>query len=598
MQRTGFAQLIIAVLLASALLSACSGTAPKELINPDLISSPQQWLDLAEQEIEPNKSQYQLNAARLYLRSGRIDTARQLLDTTQPPNQGIQHEWYLISAQLFLSQGDNDQAAAEHGRVNASTLNSSRANEYYAVQTALARMQKDYWLAAQSLAKRYRLSDAAIQPQLQKQLWSMIEKAQQTQARLDETQISADFSGWLSLYNILHGEGELSLVLKQLYQWQTEQAGHPAAAMLPANLTAAIAGGCDLPKRIAVILPLSGKYKDQGLAIRNGLLQAMLERDHLATQLHFYDSGRLLINDIYSQIQTHQEELIVGPLLKPNVRSLLEINQTQLPVLALNQVDADQMAAHVNYFALTPESEAHNAVHFMRQLDVKHPLLLQAASSSYQRIGQAFEQAWQKPDTPDAKWTTAIVAEGQSKVMQTQIQTIMDVTASKARASKLSKDLGLSLEHEPRSRADIDAIYVAASPQQARLLKSFVDVTLSPFSEPVKVLVGPRSHSEQHAELDGIYVADISLIQSEQFAPLRHQLQALQPDWHYTDLRLFAMGYDTFNLLTQRLAMRQLPGYTVSGLSGKLSITAQGEINALTPWGRYQQGVLVPMTTP
>lgn len=593
MQRTGLSPALIAAVLASWLLISCGGTPKPTQSELAHIQTPQQWLDLAEDAQEPDRSLYRLNAVQLLLRSGRIDTGRKILTHTQPPSQALQHYWHLLSAQLYLNQGDNELAQQEMAQANPQQLSTAQKNQYYAISAALARMNQSYWQAAEALALRYPHAKTAQLPQIQQQIWLMLQKAEQGQEGLPTENLTPEFAGWLELYQILNGEGELAGVIAKLQRWQDQYTNHPALSMLPSDFDASKLNSTPFPESIAIILPLSGKYKEQGLAIRNGLLKALLLRDEAPSNLNFYDSGRHEISSIYQEIQEAGHNMVVGPLLKSEVKTWLMVNEAKLPTLALNQVEAAQQADHVLFFAPSPESDGRNAAEFMLQEGIQHPLILQSASNTFIRVSKAFEETWTDPELEENQFSLATVNPAQ---MQKQIREILGVTESRGRARQLGADLGLKLESEPRSRADIDAIYLAASTKHARLLKSFVDVTISPFAKPVKVLIGPRSHKGNHSEFNGIYVADIPLIQDAQHAQLRQQIQQLAPQWEYTNWRLFAMGYDVFGLLNHVEAMRQLPGYTINGLSGALSVSHQGEVASRLQWGQYRNGKLYPLT--
>lgn len=578
---------LTALLLIIGLVSCASNDQPTqtELNN---IASPQQWLDLAVSAKEPQRSEYRLNAARLYLRTGRLDLTGQTLVATNPQDLANQQHKALLEAQLHIAQGDMPQAEASFARATEQAITkSSLYNERYAVEAAIRQYYEDYWQAAQAVAKRYPYADEVVQPNLQQQLWQLLAQAEQTEtATLNDGSRDLAFDGWLALYRILHTKGELQQVLAQLQQWQQEYAGHPAIATLPSNLNDAINSAADKPADVAVILPLSGKFRAQGHALRNGMLQAVLSDYESPTQLHFYDSGRNTIGDLYEQIKQAGHTVIIGPLLKPNVRTLLDIADEDMVILALNQVDADQQAEHVHHFALSPELEGRNTAEFFVQRGVKHPLVLQAQGNSYQRIGHAFELSWR--DQQEQEQAIALLPIQDSKTMQKQVQQIMGITDSKTRTRELSQALGLKLESEPRSRADIDAVYVIGSSQQARLLKSFVDVTVSPFADPIGVYAGPRSHNGTHSEFEGIYVADIPLLTDASYGDQKAQIQQLAPDWQYRDIRLFAMGYDALSLIPQLDALRQLPGFTVNGLTGALSVSPSGEVGVKLLWSRYR----------
>ncbi|MBW8189501.1 penicillin-binding protein activator [Neiella marina] len=584
------------LLLIVGLVSCASNDQPTqaELNN---IASPQQWLDLAQRAKEPQRSEYRLNAARLYLRTGRLDLTAQTLAATNPQALASQQQKSLLEAQLYIAQGNMAAAEASFNRAIEQPLASnSLYNERYAVEAAIRQYYDDYWHAAQAVAKRYPYAEPELQGTLQQQLWQLLEQSEQTfTVTINDGNRDLAFDGWLALYRILNTKGELHQVLAQLQQWQQQYAGHPAVATLPTNLNAAMNSSAAKPDHVAIILPLSGKYRAQGHALRNGMLQAVLNDVESPTQLHFYDSGRNTIAALYEQIKAEGHDIIVGPLLKQNVRTLLELADDHVQVLALNQIDDDQASSHVSHFALSPEMEGRNAADFFVTQGVKHPLVLQASGGSYQRIGRAFEMAWR--DHHDEDQAIALLPIQDSKTMQKQVQQILGITDSKARATQLGQALALKIESEPRSRADIDAVYVVGSSQQARLLKSFVDVTVSPFADPIGVYAGPRSHNGTHSEFEGIYVADIPLLTDGSLTEQKAKLKQLAPDWQYQDMRLFAMGYDALSLIPQLDALRQLPGFTVKGLTGSLSVSASGEVGVKLPWSRYRNQSLQPVSS-
>ncbi len=65
-------------------------------------------------------------------------------------------------------------------------------------------------------------------------------------------------------------------------------------------------------------------------------------------------------------MQQEGADLIVGPLLKPEVIKTIEL-KSGLPVLALNEVDNIPLATTVCFFSLSPEDETRNAAQHLRQ---------------------------------------------------------------------------------------------------------------------------------------------------------------------------------------------------------------------------------------
>lgn len=57
-------------------------------------------------------------------------------------------------------------------------------------------------------------------------------------------------------------------------------------------------------------------------------------------------------------------------------------------------------------------------------------------------------------------------------------------------------------------------------------------------------------------------------------------------------MRLYAMGYDSWNLIDRLAQMRVFSGYRVKGLSGFLAVSPEGELERELSWAKYRRGQL------
>jgi outer membrane PBP1 activator LpoA protein len=55
------------------------------------------------------------------------------------------------------------------------------------------------------------------------------------------------------------------------------------------------------------------------------------------------------------------------------------------------------------------------------------------------------------------------------------------------------------------------------------------------------------------------------------------------------------MGYDAYNMVPHLRHMALFPEYQLSGLTGRLSLDANHEIQRRLPWGRIQQDKVVKL---
>ena len=75
--------------------------------------------------------------------------------------------------------------------------------------------------------------------------------------------------------------------------------------------------------------------------------------------LRFYDTGTLAIADALQSAKDSGAEFVIGPLAREEVVAAAA-SQTQIPILALNFLPADQTTPQTSFFqfALSPEEEA------------------------------------------------------------------------------------------------------------------------------------------------------------------------------------------------------------------------------------------------
>ena len=76
---------------------------------------------------------------------------------------------------------------------------------------------------------------------------------------------------------------------------------------------------------------------------------------------------------------------------------------------------------------------------------------------------------------------------------------------------------------------------------------------------------------------------------------LANDTQALWPQTQDSLLRLFALGYDAYNLVPKLRHLKLLPITSVKGLSGELSISADGEVHRVLPWAKVAQDRVIPI---
>ena len=356
----------------------------------------------------------------------------------------------------------------------------------------------------------------------------------------------------------------------------------------------------DKSKNIAILLPLSGSQQKAGLAAQQGILAAY--ESNIESNIYFIDTNKVDWESLAAQFSEHNINQVIGPLLKPNVELFLELSTQhpvlQVPTLLLNLPSEHQLSEVQVALSMRPEDEAIQAAATLSQQDYHNPMILSHNDRVSKRIAHAFKQQWL---TSTGK-SLAIVYFTQGKQMQASLKENLDINASQDRIKQLSSSLKNSIKSEARNRRDIDMIYLIGSAAQTRLIKPYIDVNISPFAEIIPVYASSRSHSNFNDkynasstnDLHGLTFTQIPwlLTSNEQDKTLSQLSDTLWPKRSDSLSRIFAMGFDSYQLLTKIPLMKQAPYIRHFGQTGELTLNNENIITRSLIWGQYKNNTV------
>lgn len=528
---------------------------------------------------------WQMLAARSYLALGQAKPAsalfQQLQKQAKAPAQKAQLQ--LLQAHLLLAQGHANQALILLEGKPEVALDADTQKDWYRQRVVLQLDINNKFGAAKSLIALEPYLNQSEQATNHQQIWSLLKSmTPSTLQALEEAPAPDVTTGWLRLAALVNEFGaQPNLLARQLAGWKRDFPNHPAQKDMPAGLGDLAATASTSVQQIAVLLPLSGNLEPQGAAIRNGMLMSYKENQGQFT-LNFYDTQSKSTGELYKQAIQEGADMIIGPLLKDRVEELLKANPT-VPVLALNELDKPVVNDTTYYFSLSAAADAAQAAQYLYTQGYRKPLLIAAQG----RIGyssiKAFEQSWAtlSQDKP------VVATFGARNEVQGMVKNALS-GRSTARAGEVVQ---LS-DAAPRS---IDAVYVVANSLETRMIKPYVDVSVNPMGS-LPIYTGSRGYdsaaTEVASELNGMHIADMPLLLGG-YEKQREQIALLWPQTQGDLLRLFAMGYDAVSLAENLQQMRKVGGMQQAGMSGQLSVDAQGNIVRMLSWGTYQNGKLV-----
>ncbi len=587
--------------LAFAVLAGCASgpqtpAAPTETLSLGQVSqAPSAYLQLASDSQGTQQQSYLLLAARAYLAQGQRSAAQNLLTPLAPqlPDSGpLQAEYRLLQAHILADQQQRGDALALLTWPASWNLSAAQWRDFFALRAALHHDEGQPLSEAAALYGLTPYLNANEQAANADALWTALSRTDEATLKAQQEQAQDPvWRGWLELaWLTQHFAVQPSSLLGELARWQQANPSHPAAQRLPMDLERALSVQPYRPYQVAVLLPLSGRVASQARAIQDGLLANMLANDE-QRQVRFYDTGEMDAVAAYQQALEDGAEFVIGPLLKPNVDKVLAQYDGRVPLLALNAKEPGSASGNdLYFFSLDPETEAAQAAQRIWLEGHKHPLVLASGNAIGKRMAERFVSEWAElSDDP-----VEIHYFGNQGSMRGTVQTAMHVDQSEARIKEIKALFGARTEADFRSRRDVDALYLVANGDEVRLLKPFVDVSLAVFADPLALYASSRAHlalnNQQSQELDGLELSDMPWLLEAN--PARAQAEALWPERQQALMRLYAMGYDSWNLIDRLAQMRVFSGYRVKGLSGFLAVSPEGELERELSWAKYRRGQL------
>ena len=168
------------------------------------------------------------------------------------------------------------------------------------------------------------------------------------------------------------------------------------------------------------------------------------------------------------------------------------------------------------------------------------------------------------------------------------IKSMLNIDQSEVRKKEISRTIGRKVEFTPRRRQDIDMIFMAALPRQAKQIP--LQITYH-YGHDIPVystahIVANYHNSRKNIDMDGVRFFDMPFL-------LGHTENTISQNSRYPNAlyqRLFAMGVDSYQLAPYVNYLYQNPSESFAGDSGQITIDYNGHIIRHSPWATFDQG--------
>ncbi len=595
---------VVALLLSCLLLAACapmqqaddgSATAARSLSSQgDHLAASRTYLDLAVTSTGEQRQRYLIFAAgELYLANDLDGTERilnQAGDDIAPGNLAV---WAEVTAELQLARSQPAAALEALNRVS-STDRQSAADRILLLRSEALFLLGRVESAVRTLLQREQVLDGAAAIKANRRLiWSGLQKAG---ASIPPNPVARDgdpvVTGWLQIGHLaFRDRGSLNNLYATLNGWRNGNPGHPASRLLAEDVLPGLTALSSYPRQVALLLPLSGKQKAFGEAIRDGYLTAHFELGNETRRpaVKIYDTAGNGAAEAYKRAVLDGASFVIGPLLKNQVAAIAPL-VTDVTTLTLNTAPEDSGGSGYLYqFALAPEDEARAAAIRATDEGLVNAVALVEDSEWGRRVLAAFEAELQNRR---GKLLAASGYVTTATDYSAAIQRILLLDESYARRDRLAANLGKKLEFEPRRRQDVDFIFLASKAKAARLIKPQLRFHYAGEIPTYATSDIFQPGTTDNSDLNGMYFPDIPWL-LEPSQPVAEHQATLQRHWGNRPVQLarfYALGYDSYSLSALLQGRSAARGLIMDGMTGKLKADAAGVIHRELKWARMERG--------
>ncbi len=620
----------ILVLLFVILLVSCSSTEKRPGSNDflsdsiiDQITSPdalvasgnfneaaKQYIHLASNSPYPERHTLQLKGIHLYIKDESFDTADRLLNAIDPLELNadqLTHYAYL-NAHMSLVLRDSQEslqwlARFEHGRY----LNFTSEVDALKLMAAIYDLANEYQLATFARIKLGTLisSDEAQTLANQKAIMhGMWRFSPEELTQANNTAQSPDALMWIELTQLVQKSKNPFRLGTQLLSWKALNPNNSVRDEIIAALAPQKDDEQLKIENIAVLLPQTGPFKKPAAAVRDGFLAGYYAHSsaEIRPSIRFYDSNspqdELLIT--YQRAINEGADIVVGPLQKKSVEALVMASaDLEVPMLALNQTEnTDFYVENFYQFALSPGFEAKQTARRAWQDGHNNVAIIFPDNTWGNRVVKAFKEEWERLG---GTLVSESSYEAKKNDFSQPLKALLAINESNARKKSLSRLLGTKLNFEPRRRQDIDFIFMASFPRQARLIPPQLK-----FFHAGSLPIYATSHSfsgridrKKDGDLNRLIIGDMPwTLTSEKNNNTKQQIYRIWPNESKRYNRLYAFGNDAYRVLNYLSWLRSNSESRLDGATGKLHMSETNQILRELTWAKFKNGTprLLPAT--
>jgi len=554
---------------------------------------------LATETTGSDSAEFRLRAARAWLAAGRAaDADRVLAMLPGGLTQQQTLEQSLLRIQSAVASGRGDEAWRQVSSMQVPTAQPAAAR-YYETRQQVAIATGHLLDGIRSELARERVIGPGDAHVARTELLGQLRAAAERGVSLAPPPGSdATVRGWLEAASVALDNGRNpTLGATRLAAFRARYPSHPALTALSGEPGIGIpepAASLEAAPHIALMLPLSGRTSAPAAQIRDGFMTAYYQVPAASRpRLRVYDTAVTSIADTVAQANAAGAIFIVGPLTREEVVAAGELLTTRPPILALNFLPPDRPTPERYYqFALSPEDDARAVARYIGATGRRRGVMLTPEGDWGTRVAAAFDEELRGAGgflLGQASFGSTSRSDFTQSITQ-----VLRTDDSNARHQRIQATLGQKLDFEPRRRPDIQFIFAPSQPGAARQLRPQLRFHLAGDIPTYTLGDAYEPHPTANREIDGVMFPDMPWMLGDEglSGQVREVARQAFGDAASRRGRLFAFGFDAFRIAS---SLQRGAGINPEGLTGTLSIDAQGRVRRELEWVRIKDGAPVPL---
>lgn len=599
------------MLLIAACATAPGGPGPASetraerlLRQGNLAEAARMYEDLANNNAPPARDEFSLAAARAWLDANRAEDAQRALAIASvqlPAAQQFQRE--LLRIEISAAQGQYQLAWQQASQLANPPDAQDAARLFHLRQQVALRANLPGAAVQAGIARERVAADEAGRNRVRRDLLTDLRAALDRGLRVDPaTSSDVQERGWLELAQIASTAGRSPLSAPSMIdRWRQRFPGHPASTIVESEILDPAARpdatGSPLARisgPVALLLPLSHPaLGNQAMMVRDGFRSAAATLpDAGLGDVRLYDTHAMPVATALNAAIADGATFVVGPLTREEVQAAAEARPSNVPLLLLNTLSGSGGGATWQY-ALSPEDEARQIARRLGGSGNGDVVVLAPEGEWGQRVAAAFADELQQAGG-------RIAAEGFYALARNNIESTLvaalGINESRARRDRVQAAIGASVQAEVRPSPHIDAIFVAGyQPLAMRQIRPYLRQNNADHLPTFMTSDGVDPERAANRDLEGMRLVEMpwQLDTAGTAGDLRLTTEhAWRPLGDVRQSRLFAFGYDAA-MITAALR-RGVVAWPLDGVTGRLSLAADGRIERQLDWARIRDGLVTP----